>query len=172
MDRRLSGWQLLLDASQFDGQDLVPWSVDPKSPYRRLYPSEMVQIGLVDEVYVVGWDYSADFRDSVNRVKVWVDREQNYSYISKEAVALGLLDYYFAEDGGTRESLRVDIKPGDGKYGIIDISAQVQCRLCSKVIRRSLADTFLCGGCAPGHPNPSQGTDHLFAYLLIEPVLL
>ena len=172
MDRRLSGWQLLLDASLFDDQDLVPWSVDPKSSYRRLYPSDMVQIGLVDEVYVVGWDYSADFRDAVNRVKVWVDREQNYSYISKEAVALGLLDYYFAEDGGTRESLRVDIKPGDGKYGIIDISAQVQCRLCSKVIRRSLADTFLCGSCAPGQHNPSQGTDHLFAYLLIEPVLL
>ena len=57
MDRRLSGWQLLLDASQFDGQDLVPWSVDPKSSYRRLYPSEMVQIGLVDGVCVVGWDY-------------------------------------------------------------------------------------------------------------------
>ena len=54
MDRHLSGWQLLLDASLFDGQDLVPWSVDPKSSYRRLYPSEMVQIGLVDEVYVVG----------------------------------------------------------------------------------------------------------------------
>ena len=72
----------------------------------------MVQIGLVDEVHVVGWDYSADFRDAVNRVKVWVDREQNYSYISKEAVALGLLDYYFAEDGGTRESLRAEIKPG------------------------------------------------------------
>ena len=67
MDRRLSGWKLLLDASLFDGQDLVPWSVDPKSSYRRLYPSEMVQIGLVDEVYVVGWDYSADFRDAVNR---------------------------------------------------------------------------------------------------------
>ena len=87
MDRRLSGWQLLLDATLFDGQDLVPWSVDPKSPYRRLYPSEMVQTGLVDEVYVVGWDYSADFRDAVNRVKAWVDREQNYSYISKGAVA-------------------------------------------------------------------------------------
>ena len=79
MDRRRHGWELLLPATLFDGIDLVPWSVDPNGSFHTLYPPGMVQMGLVDRVYVVGWEEEANFRDAVSRVKVWVDREQNYS---------------------------------------------------------------------------------------------
>ena len=91
MDKRALGWELCLRATLFDQSELTPWSVDPKSSYRQLYSREMVQLGLVDVdgLYVVGWDSGADYRDAVSRVRVYVSRENNYTYVSMASLGAG-----------------------------------------------------------------------------------
>ena len=127
----------------------------------------MVQLGLVDGLYVVGWDSGADYRDAVSRVRVYVSRENNYTYVSMAAVKEGLREEYFARDGGTRESLRVELGEKRGRYVQIEISAIAPCICCTKPIRRSLADTFLCGICAPNQPSSAAGSMYYFFFTLI-----
>ena len=167
MDKRALGWELCLPATLFDQAELTPWSVDPKSSYRKLYSREMVQLGLVDGLYVVGWDSGADYRDAVSRVRVYVSRENNYTYVSMAAVKEGLREEYFARDGGTRESLRVELGEKRGRYVQIEVSAIAPCICCTKPIRRSLADTFLCGMCAPNQPSSAAGAMYYFPFTLI-----
>ena len=165
MERHELGWELLLPATLFDGNELVPWSEDPTGTFWKQYPAEMVQIGQVGKVYVVGWDADADFRDAASRVKVRVARERNYSYISLENIKEGLLEDYFAHVGGTRESLRVSIGERRSRYADIEVSVQAPCIRCSMIIRRSLADSFVCSNCVPGQITSSAGHAHfLFSF--------
>ena len=102
MDKRALGWELCLRATLFDQAELTPWSADPNSSYPQLYSREMVQLGLVDGLYVVGWDSGADYRDAVSRVRVYVSRENNYTYVSMAAVKEGLREGHFARDGSRK----------------------------------------------------------------------
>ena len=55
MDKRALGWELCLPATLFDQAELTPWSADPNSSFPQLYSREMVQLGLVDGLYVPIW---------------------------------------------------------------------------------------------------------------------